>query len=165
MERAHSKSSSDLYCNYYALRCFACSWSNYFLLLLLQSQKHVRLVLQACIRLISILLFLKQVCNVLSELSSPANKERDIDVYVTVEADHEYEILDKYNQRHVKAPPPKPKPETKTAVQLQPLPSTGDYEFTQCPAYVSVTTTNVINASKPLEIPPPSQPGPLTPAQ
>ena len=102
----------------------------------------------------------------LSELSSPANKERDIDVYVTVEADHEYEILDKYNQPHVKAPPPKPKPETKTAVQLQPLPSTGDYEFTQCPAYVSVTTTNVIgNASKPLEIPPPSQPGPLTPAQ
>ena len=66
----------------------------------------------------------------LSDLS-PANKERD--VYETIEADHEYEILDKYNQPQyddVKVPPLKPEP-----VQPQPLSApAGDYEFTQCPA-------------------------------
>ena len=96
----------------------------------------------------------------------PANKERD--VYETVEADHEYEILDKYNQPQyddIKIPPPKPKPETE-AVQPQPLPSTGDYEFTQCPAYIPVATTNVVsNTNNPVEIPAPSQPDPLTTAQ
>ena len=78
---------------------------------------------------------------------SPTNKERQ--VYEIIEADHEYEILDKYNQPYedVKVPPPKPKPEVE-AVQLQPLSSAGDYEFTQCPAYVPMaTTTNTINGS------------------
>ena len=75
----------------------------------------------------------------LSDLS-PTDKERE--VYETIEADHEYEILDKYNQPYedVKVPPPKPKAEAE-AVQLQPLSSTGDYEFTQCPAYVPMATT------------------------
>ena len=80
---------------------------------------------------------------------SPTNKERE--VYEAIEANHEYEILDKYNQPYedVKIPPPKPKPETE-AVQLQPLPSTGDYEFTQCPAYVPVATTSIHgNTNKP----------------
>ena len=70
----------------------------------------------------------------LSDLS-PTTKERD--VYETIEADHEYEILDRYSQPQyddVKVPPPaEPKPE----VQLQP---SGDYEFTQCPAYIPMAT-------------------------
>ena len=65
----------------------------------------------------------------LSDLS-PANEERD--VYETIEADHEYEILDKYNQPQyddVEIPPPKPEPVEAEAVHLQPsVPSTGDYE-------------------------------------
>ena len=38
--------------------------------------------------------------------------------------------------------PDKPKPEVEV-VQMQPLPSTGDYEFTHCPAYVPVATTSI----------------------
>ena len=79
----------------------------------------------------------------LSDLS-PTTKERD--VYETIEADHEYEILDKYNLNQpqyddVKVPPPaEPKPE----VQLQP---SGDYEFTQCPAYVPMATVTTAATS------------------
>ena len=104
----------------------------------------------------------------LSDLSF-TNKERG--VYETIEVDHEYEILDKYNQPQyddVKIPPIKSKPAEAESAQLQPLPSTGDYEFTQCPAYIPVATTNVIGTTnKPVEIPAtPSQPGTqLTPAQ
>ena len=77
----------------------------------------------------------------LSDLS-PTNKERE--VYETIETtDHEYEILDNYNQDNMKISSlDKPKPEVE-AVQMQPLPSTGDYEFTQCPAYVPVATTSI----------------------
>ena len=82
----------------------------------------------------------------LSDLS-PTDKERQ--VYETIEADHEYEILDKYNQPQyddVKIPPPKPE----EPVQLQPLSSTGDYKLTQCPAYVPVATTSIHgNTNKP----------------
>jgi hypothetical protein len=100
----------------------------------------------------------------LSDLQSPASKERE--VYETIETtDHEYEILDKYSQaatyEDVKIPPPaKPKPEAAEAVQLQPLPaSTGDYEFTQCPAYVSVATTSIHgNTNKPADSIPSTQP-------
>ena len=75
----------------------------------------------------------------LSDLST-TSKERG--VYETVEADHEYEILDKYNQAYeeVQAPPPKPAP---VAVQPQPASSAGDYEFTDCPAYIPVATTSI----------------------
>ena len=75
----------------------------------------------------------------LSDLSS-TNKERG--VYETIEADHEYEILDKYNQAYeeVQAPPPKPAP---APVQPQPVSSAGDYEFTNCPAYIPVATTSI----------------------
>ena len=76
----------------------------------------------------------------LSDLS-PTDKEREREVYETIEADHEYEILDKYNQPQyddVKVLPPKPEP-----AQPQPLSvPAGDYEFTQCPAYVPVATTS-----------------------
>ena len=70
---------------------------------------------------------------------SPTDKERE--VYETIEADHEYEILDKYNQPHyddVKVPLPKPE----EPVQPQPSALAGDYEFTQCPAYVPMATTS-----------------------
>ena len=84
----------------------------------------------------------------LSDLS-PSNKE--MEVYET--ADYEYEILDKYSQAYddIKIPPPAnlPKPEA-DAVQLQPLPAARDYEFTQCPAYVTMATINVHgNTDKP----------------
>ena len=89
----------------------------------------------------------------LSDLS-PTNKERE--VYETIEADHEYEILDKYNQAYedIKVPPPKPAMEVE-AVQLQ---TTGDYEYTQCPAYIPVTTTSIHGndkqeASEPRSVP------------
>ena len=67
------------------------------------------------------------------------NKERE--VYETTEADHEYEVLDKYNQAYeeVQAPPPKPE----LPVQPQPSSSAGDYDLTQCPAYVPVATTSI----------------------
>ena len=86
----------------------------------------------------------------LSDLS-PTNKERE--VYETIEADHEYEMLDTYNLQpqydDVTIPPPKSKAEAET---MQPkLASTGDYEFTQCPAYVSVATTSI--HGKPVETP------------
>ena len=81
----------------------------------------------------------------LSDLST-TNKERE--VYETIEADHEYEILDKYSQAYeeVQAPPPKPE----LPVQPQPPSSAGDYELTQCPAYVPMTTTSIHgNTNKP----------------
>ena len=92
-------------------------------------------------------------------LQSPTtNKERE--VYEAIGADHEYEILDKYNQatatyEDVKIPPlAKPQPTEAEAVQLKPMASTGDYEFTQCPAYVPITTTSIHgNTTKPAEIP------------
>lgn len=68
------------------------------------------------------------------------NEEKEVDN--TLEADHEYEILDKCDQAYdeVKVPPPKSE-----SVQLQafPLAASDDYKFTQCPAYVSTATTNV----------------------
>ena len=76
----------------------------------------------------------------MNDLSS--NEEREVDN--TLEADHEYETLDKYDQAYdedlVKALPPKSE-----SVQLQafPLAASDDYKFTQCPAYVSTATTNV----------------------
>lgn len=85
----------------------------------------------------------------LSDLS-PTNKERQ--VYETIiEANREYEILDKDNRpqyEDVKTPPPKPKPEVE-AVQMQPLPSPGDCgEFTQCPAYAVPMATTSIHSNK-----------------
>ena len=89
----------------------------------------------------------------LSDLST-TNKERE--VYEIIEADHEYEILDKYNQTYedVTVPPPaKPKLEVEA---VQPLSSTGDYEFTECPAYIPVTTTCIhgnTQSTKPMDTP------------
>ena len=75
----------------------------------------------------------------------PNDKEREVYETVETDQDHEYEILDKFNQpraqHHYSKGPPLNKPAE--SVQLQPLSSTGDYEFSQCPAYVSVATTSV----------------------
>ena len=75
----------------------------------------------------------------LSELST-FNEERNL--YETVETDHVYEIpvLDEHSQiyEEVRAPSPKPEPS-----QLQPLSSAGDFELTQCPAYVSVGAISI----------------------
>ena len=65
---------------------------------------------------------------------SHTSKERE--AHESAEVDHEYEILDKYNQAYEeiqfpKAPPPKLNSS-----------SAGDYELTQCPAYVPVTRGN-----------------------
>ena len=68
----------------------------------------------------------------------PTNQETEF--YETIETTgHEYEILDKYhgNQAYEIPPTAESKPE---ATQLQP---TGDYEFTQCPAYISMATTGI----------------------
>jgi hypothetical protein len=90
---------------------------------------------------------------ILSDLQSPTRE-----VYETIEtADHEYEILDKYSlatYEDIKIPPPtKPEAEAE-AVQLKPLSSTGNYEFTHCPAYIPVTTTSIHgNTNKPAQTP------------
>ena len=81
----------------------------------------------------------------LSDLS-PTNKERE--VYGTIEADHDYEILDKYNQAYEDVLPSLKPTSEAGAVQLQPLSSTGGYEFTQCPAYVTVAITSIHGNSK-----------------
>ena len=62
------------------------------------------------------------------------SKERE-----SCEVDHEYEVLDKYNQAYedvqvTQAPPPKQKQQQSS--------SAGDYELNQCPAYVPVTNSN-----------------------
>ena len=70
---------------------------------------------------------------ILSDISH-TSKERP--AHESVEADHEYEVLDKYNQAYEdiqvsQAPPP--------IQEQQQSSSAGDNELTQCPAYVPVT--------------------------
>ena len=66
---------------------------------------------------------------------SRTSKERH--AHEIVEADHEYEVLDKYNQayediRVPQAPPPKQEQQQSSSAGDR------DYELTQCPAYVPV---------------------------
>jgi hypothetical protein len=64
------------------------------------------------------------------------------EIYETIEtADHEYEVLDMYHQATYEEIIIKP--DTADTVQLQPLAITGDYDFTQCPAYVPMATTSI----------------------
>ena len=74
------------------------------------------------------------------------------DVYETIKADHEYEVLGKFNPTYAEIEPqPSVKPES---VQLQPLSSAGGFEFTQCPAYDPVATTSIHgNTNKSLDTP------------
>ena len=84
----------------------------------------------------------------------PINKEREVDETIET-ANHEYEVLDKYGQATYEdiTPTVKPQPEAET-VLLKPLASTGDYEFTHCPAYITVTTANIHgNTNEPADTP------------
>ena len=74
---------------------------------------------------------------------SHTNKETKADE--GVEADHEYEILDQYNQKYEevelhKIPVPVVPPK-KSEEQTNPE-SSGDYDITQCPAYETVHREN-----------------------
>ena len=76
----------------------------------------------------------------LKDMSHIGSKERD--TYENVEADHEYEILDKYSKDYEDIPSlstPPPNPEQ----QQSSLPR-ADYELTKCPAYVPVTHGNQV---------------------
>ena len=75
----------------------------------------------------------------LSDISH-GSKERA--TYESAEVDHEYEMLDKYNQpydevRIPEAPPPKEKQQ-----------QGDDYELTQCPAYIPVATSPGVNGKE-----------------
>ena len=78
--------------------------------------------------------------------------DKEIEVYEAIEADHEYETLDKYDQTYENVKTPSPKVEI---VKLQQsLASAGDNEFTQCPAYVPIATTSIHgNTNKPMDTP------------
>ena len=72
-------------------------------------------------------------------LSDISHTSKEREAREDVEVDHEYEVLDKYNQAYEniqvpQAPPPKQ--------EQQQSSSAGDYELTQCPAYVPVTITS-----------------------
>lgn len=82
-------------------------------------------------------------------LSNLSHANNESEAYESpTEADHEYEVLDKYNQTYeevIQAPPTKPEP-----IQLQPSSSADDYDFTQCPAYIPVTTNSTyVNINTP----------------
>jgi hypothetical protein len=74
---------------------------------------------------------------------SPVNEEayHERNFYEDVEADHVYDVpvLDKHDQVYEEVQAPSTKPE---ALQPQPSSSIGDFELTQCPAYVSLATTS-----------------------
>ena len=74
------------------------------------------------------------------------------DVYETIKANHEYEVLGKFNPTYAEIEPQAPsvKPES---VQLQTLSSAGGFEFTQCPAYDPVATTSIHGNTNKLDIP------------
>ena len=59
----------------------------------------------------------------------------------STEANHEYEMLDKYNQAYeeIKVVPRPPKLPDQQGL---PPSSTGDYDITQCPAYIPVVHGN-----------------------
>ena len=56
------------------------------------------------------------------------------------DSDHEYEVLDKYSQPY-EIPEASP---TKQDQQQKSSPAGGDYELTECPAYVPVATSTGI---------------------
>ena len=68
--------------------------------------------------------------------------DHERNLYEIVEVDHMYDVpvLDTHNQDYEEIQVPSPNPEV---LQLHPLSSTGDFELTQCPAYVAVATTNI----------------------
>ena len=73
--------------------------------------------------------------NTLDNHSPTEELEREADN--SLESEHEYEIpgICDLTSDKVKVPPPKS--------QLQSLSIAGDYEFTQCPAYVATATISI----------------------
>ena len=73
-------------------------------------------------------------------LSDLSRVRKETEAYENVGVDHEYEILDKYSQPYEipVAPPPKQEQHQKSSPAAG-----GDYELTQCPAYVPVITTGI----------------------
>ena len=72
-------------------------------------------------------------------LSNIIHTSKERQANESCEVDHEYEVLDKYNQAYKdvqvpQAPPPKQKQQQSS--------SAGDYELIQYPAYVPVTHSN-----------------------
>ena len=66
------------------------------------------------------------------------NVSEDYETVIEDSTDHDYEMLDKYSQAHEELRVPATQP----VQQQQPLSSIGDYNLTQCPAYVPVATTS-----------------------
>lgn len=77
----------------------------------------------------------------MSNLSPISNASEEYETIAEDSTDHDYEMLDKYNQEIQAPTPPEP-------VQQQPQSTPGGYELTQCPAYVPVATTGIyVNTS------------------
>ena len=75
-------------------------------------------------------------------LSDLSQVSKETEAYESVKVDHEYEILDKYSQPYdevqiPEAPPPQQEQQETSS------PAAGDYELTQCPAYVPVATNDI----------------------
>ena len=72
-------------------------------------------------------------------LSDTSHISKEREAHESVEVDHEYEMLDKYSQAYedVQVPPAPPPKQEQQQSSLA-----GDYELTQCPAYVPVTHGN-----------------------
>ena len=71
---------------------------------------------------------------ILSDLSGVS---KETEAYESVGVDHEYEILDTYSRPYeevkLSEAPPSPQEQLHKS-----MPTAGDYELTQCPAYVPV---------------------------
>lgn len=76
-----------------------------------------------------------------SDGQTTTSQEREIDETIEADHDQEYNIMDKCGEanKDIKVLDP-------TNVQLQqPLRSTGDYDYTWCPAYVPIATASINN--------------------
>ena len=74
---------------------------------------------------------------ILSDITHTSNKERY--AQETVDVNNEYEVLDKYNQAYEEIQVSQALPPEQ---EQQKSSSAGDYELSQCPAYVPVTHGN-----------------------
>ena len=69
------------------------------------------------------------------KMNAVSSTENELELYAVIEDDHEYELLDGCNNTYQAL--------ASMSEQLQPLSSVGDYDFTTCPAYISVKTTRI----------------------
>ena len=73
------------------------------------------------------------------KLSNISHTSKEREVHESVETDHEYEMVDKYNRACEDIPVPQAPP---PKLEQQQSSSAGDYGLTQCPAYVPVIHSN-----------------------